>query len=89
MAEECCGGLGKRAPAVLDMENGLIGVIDREMIESLFGVSDDAESSGGDGFLDEAIAVGRAAFHGHKNGAGAHAARVVFDAGNGHGGAAG
>jgi hypothetical protein len=48
------------------------------MIEGLRGVSDDAKRSCGDGLLDKTIAIGRAAFHGHKDGAGMHAARVVF-----------
>ncbi len=89
MAEERGGGLGERAAAVLDFEDGQAGLIDGEMVEGLRGVGDDAERAGGDGFLDVAIAVGRAAFHGDEDGAGAHAARVVFDAGDGRGGAAG
>ena len=53
------------------------------------GVGDDAEGAGGDGLFDVAIAVGRAALHGDEDGAGADAAGVVFDAGDGRGGVAG
>ena len=59
------------------------------MIEGRRGVSDDAERAGGDGLVDVAIAVGRAALHGDEDGAGLDAARVVFDAGDGLRGVAG
>ena len=89
MAEECGGGLGERAAAVFDFENGHAGLIDEQMIEGGRGVSDDAERAGGEGLVDVAIAVGRAALHGDEDGAGPHAAGVVFDAGDGLGGVAG
>ena len=89
MAEECGGGLGERAAAVFDFEDGQAGLVDEQMIEGLRGVGDDAERAGGNGLVDVAIAVGRAAFHGDENRAGTHAARVVFDAGDGRGGVAG
>ena len=65
------------------------GLVDEEMIEGGRGVGDDAEGAGGEGLVDVAIAVGRAALHGDEDGAGADAARVVFDAGDGRGGVAG
>ena len=89
MAEERRGGLGERAAAVLDMEERNFRLIDREMVESLLGVSDDANCARSNGILDKTIAVGRAAFHGHEDGALPHAARVVLDARDGCGGAAG
>ena len=85
-AAEACG---QRAAAVLDFEDGKAGLVDEQMVEGLRGVGDDAERAGGDGFLDVAIAVGRAALHGHEDRAGAHAARVVLDAGDGRVRAAG
>ena len=45
-------------------------------------VSDDAESARGEGLLDEAIAVGRSAFHGDKDRARTHAPGIVFHACN-------
>ena len=74
---------------MLDVEDGQAGLVDGEVVEGLRGVGDDAERARGDSLVDVAIAVGRAAFHGDEDGAGAHAARVVFDAGDGRGGAAG
>ena len=59
------------------------------MIEGRRGVGDDAEGACGEGFVDVAIAVGGAAFHGDEDGAGTDAARVVFDAGDGLRGDAG
>jgi hypothetical protein len=50
MAEECGRSLGKRAAAVLDMKDGQAGLIDREMVEGLRGVGDDAERAGGEAF---------------------------------------
>ena len=59
------------------------------MIEGLRRIGDDAERAGGDGLLDVAIAVGRAALHGHEDRAGLDAARVILDAGDGLGRVAG
>ena len=81
-AAEACG---ERAAAVLDLEHRQAGLKDEQMVEGLRGVGNDAERAGGDGLVDIAIAVGRAALHGDKDRAGPHAARVVLDAGDGRG----
>ncbi len=74
---------------MLDFEDWDFGVVDQQMIEAGGGVGDNAECACGEGFLDVAIAVGGAAFHGDEDGTGLDAARVVFDAGDGFGGVAG
>ena len=82
MAEEGRRSLSKSAAAVLDVKDRQAGLVDGEMVEALRGVGDDAQRARGDGFFDIAIAVGRAAFHGDEDSAGAHAPRVVLDAGD-------
>ena len=79
----------ERATAVFDFENRQAGLVDGEMVEGGRRVSDDAECAGGDGLVDVFVAVCRTAFHGDKDGAGADAAGVVFDASDGGVGAAG
>ena len=88
VAKESRGSLGERAAAVLDVKNGYSWLVDGEMVEGLRGVGEDAQRARGDGLLDVAIAVCRAAFHGHEDRAGPDAARVVLDAGDGRGRAA-
>ncbi len=83
MAEEGGGGFGEGAAAVFDFEDGDLGVVDEKMVEGRRRVRDDAEGTGGEGFLDVAIAVGCAALHGDEDGAGLNAARIVLDAGDG------
>ena len=89
MAEEGGGGLSERAAAVFDLEGRQIGMVDRKVAEGLRRVGDDAEGTGDRGFPDEAVAVGRAAFHGDEDCAGMDAAGIVFDARDGFGGFAG
>jgi hypothetical protein len=81
MAEEGGGCFSERAAAVLDFEHRQAWLIDEQMVEGGRGVCDDAERAGGDGFVDVAIAVCRAALHGDKDCAGPHPAGVVFNAG--------
>ena len=88
MAEEGGRSLGQRAAAVLDLQQRETGLIDEQMVEGGRGVGDDAKRACGEGFVNVAIAVGRAALHGDEDCAGTHAARVVFDAGDGLVGAA-
>jgi hypothetical protein len=72
MTEECGGRLGEGAAAMFDIENRQAGLIDGEMVEGLRGIGDDAERTGGERLVDVAVAVGRSAFHGDEDGAGAH-----------------
>ena len=58
-------------------------LVDEQVIERLRRVSDDAKGAGGYSLLDVAIAVSRAALHGHEHRARTHTARVVFDTGHG------
>ena len=83
MCEERGRGLGEGAASVFDFENRQTGLEDKQMIEGLRRVSHNAERAGGNSLVDVAVAVGRAAFHGDKDRAGAHPAGVVFNAGNG------
>ncbi len=89
MMEECGGGFGEGATAVIDFEDGDFGLVDEEMIEGGRRIGDDADGSGGESLVDVAIAVGGSALHGDEDCAGADAARIVFNAGDGRGGVAG
>jgi hypothetical protein len=77
-AAEACG---QRAAAVLDLQHRQARLKDQQMVklagaESVMMPSAPAAMA----FVDVAVAVGRAALHGHKNRARPHLARVVFDA---------
>ena len=88
MAEERSAGLGQRPTAMFHFEHGSSRAEDKQMIECLRRIGDDPKCAGADGFFNEAVAVGRAALHGHKNCARAHSARVVFHSRNGCAGTA-